>query len=188
MTESLAEIATRYGTDKVSKHSYMDVYESLVGNRRDEEIDILEIGVNGTRNGASIRMWLDAFPMANVFGLDVQPCPAQIRTQDRYEHAQKDAYDPKFFDSIRSLRFDLIIDDGPHLFSTQVFTVREYSRLLSPRGILVVEDIDLRVHDRLHELGEIARELGPKFGHSWVDLRPVKDRYDDVMFVVHRSA
>lgn len=189
MTDTLDEIARRCKTDKADKHSYMPVYERIIGHRRDEPLSILEIGVNGTRRGASIRMWLEAFPKATVYGADVQSPPSALRNQPRYHHVTGDAYTEEIFRIHAMNEYDLIIDDGPHLPSTQAFAVEHYSRLLRPGGILVVEDVNLTKYPgaafRLVRT-VVGSELDLR-SHVF-DLRAEKGRFDDVMFVAWLSS
>ena len=53
--------------DKGTAHTYIDEYEKLLGDRRDN-ITILEIGV---RYGHSIRMWNEYFTNSNIVGVEI---------------------------------------------------------------------------------------------------------------------
>ena len=77
----LHELSGRWGTDKgPPTHSYIPCYERLL-----EGMDarrVLEVGIGspecmghvpGYRAGASLRMWADYFPQAEVWGLDSNP-------------------------------------------------------------------------------------------------------------------
>src|SRR5208337_3863139 len=79
MTE-LCELAKKWGTDKVGNHSYTPYYHSLFEGRRAEIKKVLEIGIGndddmGTeyRAGASIFMWEEYFPNADIYALDILP-------------------------------------------------------------------------------------------------------------------
>ena len=63
----LRNIGARCGADKI-RFGYLDVYHEYFSKFRDEEINILEIG---GYNGASVKMWREYFPKANVIGMDV---------------------------------------------------------------------------------------------------------------------
>lgn len=84
----------------------------------------------------------------------------------------------------KNIKFDFIIDDGPHTFKSMIKFVTRYSRLLTDDGILILEDIPsidwtrtLKdcVPDHLKELVQIH------------DLRPIKNRYDDIVLVVDKK-
>src|ERR1051325_11492314 len=68
---NLAWLAAVYGTDKgATMHRYVDLYEKYLAPRRRTATAVLEIGVH---QGASLRMWRDYFPHAEIVGLDVEP-------------------------------------------------------------------------------------------------------------------
>ena len=56
------------GTDKHRPHSYIPhLYDKLFESRREDEIDLLEIGV---RDGASIKLWQEYFPSGKIYGIE----------------------------------------------------------------------------------------------------------------------
>ena len=87
-------LADKYGSDKGEvlpesnpyrwpSHSYADFYGLVFGIRRNDIKNVIECGL-GTNNpnlkssmgidgkpGASLRMWRDFFPSANVIGCDI---------------------------------------------------------------------------------------------------------------------
>ena len=65
----LEEIAKAEDTDKVrSMHKFTDLYASLFDSVRHSIHNVTEAGVLG---GASVRTWLQYFPSAHVYGLDM---------------------------------------------------------------------------------------------------------------------
>ena len=69
MADSLLTLAERYGTDKVTVHSYILIYEQYLESRRKSVLEFLEIGV---LYGESLRMWRDYFPNAQIHGIDIE--------------------------------------------------------------------------------------------------------------------
>ena len=55
------------GTDKLRGHSYIQHYEKLMGSKREEDVNLLEIGV---AFGGSLGMWKDYFGNGKIYGLD----------------------------------------------------------------------------------------------------------------------
>lgn len=122
----LEALASKYGTDKLD-HGYIPFYEKHLPKspRR-----ILEIGVN---NGASIKMWRDYFPHAEIIGLDLF---AEYDIGEVYEdvvgdnldliaktHFVKgDQRDWQILEELRKYNFDVIIDDGSHNSRDQMMT------------------------------------------------------------------
>ena len=74
---TLDEIFNANGTDKGSQfgcpgyapHNLGPVYEEAFAPLRLEPIKLLEIGVQG---GASIKSWLEYFPSAQIYGIDLR--------------------------------------------------------------------------------------------------------------------
>lgn len=114
---TLNDIGLKYGTDKSSLlHNYLPFYEQyLPKNPR----KILEIGVDA---GASIRMWREYFPEAEVHGLDLfndKPIP-DIEGVTFWEGHQCDLL---LLTQLRSLEFDVIIEDCSHNCRDQWITL-----------------------------------------------------------------
>ena len=96
---------------------------------------LLEIGMY---RGESIRLWLQVFPEAEIFGADIHPCPA-VAELERVVQLVGDAYTPEFVKGLPT--FDVIIDDGPHTYDSMAFFLQHYLPLLNDGGVMVVEDI-----------------------------------------------
>lgn len=123
-----------YGTDKATYHGFTDFYEEKFNELDFHPRTILEIGI---KEGSSLRMWHSFFPKAIVIGVDINPAfdiPGVITMQG-------DATDSVFFDRIRHIPFDLIIDDGSHMTADQQKTFVLFSQLLTDDGIYILEDL-----------------------------------------------
>jgi SAM-dependent methyltransferase len=143
-------------------------------------INLLEIGV---WKGNSIKFWADCFPDGNITGIDnyleydqsVLEIPQKGKN---YKILIKDAYDLKFVKSIRK-KFDVIIDDGPHTWESQEFSLINYYKLLKPGGILIIEDIPSL---------DAAHGLIGRYDHCQLfDLREEKHRWDDIAIIRTRQ-
>lgn len=180
-------------TDKNTAHSYIDLYESLFSKKKDTATHILEIGIGPDfpKNGGSIRMWADYFTNAEIYALDiihilqVHNC---IRNQPRIHLlTSQDAYDPnlvrsQFID--KNIKFDMMLDDGPHSLESMVSFITLYSQVMKEDGILVIEDVqDISWIDTLRHA--TPDELKPFI--QVYDRRSVKGRYDDIVFVINKS-
>jgi predicted O-methyltransferase YrrM len=123
-------------TDKAS-NGYRVPYASLLAGTEVESL--LEVGIY---SGGSLVLWANLFPRAKITGVDI----ADHLTQDNRETLKALGVNVAFFDAYASFpplfsKYDVIIDDGSHEPEHQVFFVQEYVKLLSDRGVLVVEDI-----------------------------------------------
>ncbi|MGG5811696.1 class I SAM-dependent methyltransferase [Falsiroseomonas sp. CW058] len=137
----LDELGLRHGTDKASnRHDFLRTYERYLAGMRDSAAAVLEVGV---LDGASLRMWADYFPRAAILGIDVKPERAAHRT-DRIGVEIGNAGDPKFLAAVagRHGPFDLILDDGSHLWDHQQLAFRRLFPHLRPGGVFIIEDIN----------------------------------------------
>ena len=80
--------------------------------------------------------------------------------------------------------FDLIIDDGPHTLDSMIFFVTHYLPLLNETGVLVIEDIpDITwINILIQNVPEEYRNF-----IQIEDLRHVKNRWDDIMFIINKA-
>lgn len=137
---TLDEIGLENGTDKAStKNDFLRRYEPFLASMRDDPIKLLEIGVLG---GASIRTWRDYFKNGMIIGADINP-EVKKYTDDRIAIEIIDQSMPTDLDALASKGpFDVIIDDGSHIWSHQILTLRKLLPVLKPNGIFIIEDLD----------------------------------------------
>jgi cephalosporin hydroxylase len=189
----LADLCDDRLTDKNTVHSYIEAYEELFSSKKDSATHVLEIGIGPDKymNGGSIKMWSEYFLNADIYALDILPIdnvnPILIFHPRIHLYASTDAYNMLFFKNrflSKSIKFDIMIDDGPHTVDSVIFFVKTYSRLLTDDGILVIEDIQ-------HiEWINALREHTPLELRSYIevyDRRSIKGRYDDILFVINKT-
>jgi hypothetical protein len=103
---TLHELAKKYSTDKL-QHGYIPFYEKYLPKNPKK---ILEIGV---KEGASIRMWREYFPNAEIHGLDLfEEFP--IPNIEGVTFHKGNQLDHQLLAKLRKEDFDVIIDDGSH--------------------------------------------------------------------------
>jgi hypothetical protein len=136
--ESLIEIGTRYGTDKV-RHGFCPFYDKYLSGIRANAHKILEIGIH---RGASLLMWNDYFNKADIHGMDLMILsPA---TGNRiYLHTGNQS-DRNSLDNLMQetgTGFDLIVDDGGHTMQQQQISFGALFPHVRPGGYYVIEDL-----------------------------------------------
>ena len=151
VTISIHDMFENYGSDK-NKHGY-DILYSYIFSKISNNPTILEIGI-GTNNikiasnmgkhgkpGASLRAFSQYFPNSEIFGADVDKNILfnfeNIKTFYLNQN-DIDTFDNKL---IENKKFDLIIDDGLHMQSANLNTLRFSLERLNEKGALVIEDI-----------------------------------------------
>lgn len=179
----------RYYTDKNTTHSYYEVYDKLFSPIRNTAKNVLEVGIGDfhQKNGGSLILWKLYFENAKIHGVDII---SDDRVYDVIHNEKKiitytktNAYSFDFIQKLKNdnLKFEVIIDDGPHTFESQCKFIDLYLDLLTEKGMLIIEDIpDM---ERVNIFIRLTPEhLRP---HIQVyDLRKNKGRFDDIIFVI----
>jgi hypothetical protein len=183
-------------TDKNTTHSYLELYEKLLCDKKVTAKNVLEIGIgpanfHASGNGGSIKMWHEYFINATVFALDIiheNDVWNEIKNKSRIKLLTScDAYNETFFKNTflnKNIKFDMILDDGPHTLESMKTCIKLYSQILTDDGILIIEDVqDIKWLDILSN--EVPAHL--KSYIEVYDLRHIKNRYDDIVFVINKS-
>jgi hypothetical protein len=199
LPEGLASI----NSDKNTHHSYIkDVYEEYFTEFRDKEINLLEIGVS---TGASLRLWREYFSKAKIYGIDPFENPEHKKIATKLitnplkdvTLIVEDAYRQESADSIPDM--DLIIDDGPHNYQSQVDAIKYYLPKLKPGGYMFIEDIPLDWQynfegDDLCEhpfMKGLINEISEGYEYKIFDMRRSKnigtsvDRGDNIILAIN---
>jgi hypothetical protein len=121
--------------------NYGDIYDKHFAKFRDQQINILEIGV---LKGGSMRIWEKYFPKANIFGIDINEECLQYQS-DRTKIFIGDQGDVSFLRNIKAKipRVDILIDDGSHRAKDQKITFEEMYYHVRKPGVYLIEDIEL---------------------------------------------
>lgn len=177
---TLDEIAIKYGTDKATQHPryahrYTPHYARFFDEKRNDEIKVLEIGVGG---GESIQTWIEYFPNARIYGIDIVQGTNEWNTvgsspNPRYIFTQGNQTDKTFWKCFRvdcGGDWSVVIDDGGHC-SDQIITSFEglWGAVLSG-GLYCIEDLG------------VAYGLGSVFvTKGWPNhMDFIRERLDDI--------
>jgi SAM-dependent methyltransferase len=139
--QTFCQIGCSTGTDKCCKsHGYHDAYEAHFSRLRDEPIRLLEIGV---QFGYSLRLWEQYFPLAKIFGVDIDPA-CLARASDRSQVIIGDQEDPKFLARLAKEigSVDILIDDGCHRMGSHQASFNALFQIVKPGGFYVIEDLE----------------------------------------------
>lgn len=126
-------------TDIVEAH-YIDLYEKYFSELRDKKLNLLEIGID---RGGSLKMWLDYFYNANIFGIDIEDkSHFGWPKNNRCETTIGNQGDKEFWANYtKEKNFDIIIDDGSHQPHHQEISLECLWPVLNAGGIYVIEDL-----------------------------------------------
>lgn len=186
----LCELAFKYGSDKCPqiKHNYTPFYYNFFKDKRDQIRKILEIGVGdqeemrwtevpGYITGASLLMWRDFFPLAQIYGMDIKEgCVFKADRIETFQGDQSKEADLKNILEKIGGDIDLVIDDGSHLPDHQVYSCQVLMPLLKKDVVYIIEDVG---HPEIAErLTEYDCEI-PPFNH--------RVRRDDRLLIVRNK-
>jgi FkbM family methyltransferase len=165
-----------FHTDKLWLHSYLDTYEDLFSKFRNKDINLLEIGFC---HGGSIKLWKEYFGnKSSIYGIDItlQELLYDLVRDNNVTLICKDISNCDK-SILKPIMFDVILDDASHTLEHQIKSWELFKDRLNPGGILVIEDIAPEAYDYFLNLSQ-------KITNSqFIDLRHIKNRYDDVLFV-----
>jgi len=188
--DELTELAVKYRTDKCPQigHSYSPFYYEKFKDIRYSVKKVLEIGVGYVdaldnsihRAGASLFMWRDFFPNAQIYGADIMPeC---VFKEDRIETFLCDQ--TKKEDLLKLIEktgtdIDIVIDDGSHEQRDQRDTCLTLMPLLKKDVIYIIEDVG------------IARNILAGVGddYDWEDhpFKTHKHKDDRLLVIKHKK-
>jgi len=181
---SLAELVDNSRSDKNTVHSYLDLYQQLLINKKETAKNVLEVGI---LQGGSIKLWNDFFTNATVYGLDIiHDVWNGIKNKEKIIlYTSTDAYNDGFFNNtfLNKIKFDFILDDGPHTLESMIQFIRLYSQVMTDDGILIIEDV------QSWDWIELLKNEVPEHLKQYIkvyDLRPNKNRYDDIVFTIDK--
>ncbi len=139
--DPLSALAVKYKSDKWSaKHSYTAWYWEQFKDRRESVRKVVEIGVG---EGASLRMWREFFPNAEIWGADNDW--TRLFNDGRIHVTLCDQSKWDDLDNLLQLTgtdIDLFVDDGSHLLDHQSVTCGVLMRILKYGVTYVIEDVN----------------------------------------------
>jgi len=145
----LSELANKYGTDKKpSDHNYTPMYEQMLSTINVGKL--LEVGLG---NGASVQMWRDYFPEAEIY------CIEYFGEENEKVWSNADGNipgvkvingDSTAFETWEKVPSDLdvIIDDGEHHPDFQINTFLIGFKHLKKGGLYFIEDTHCNFEER----------------------------------------
>jgi len=167
--KKLKALFDKYDCDKGHKHSYDRIYEKIFESVKDQPLNILEVGIF---KGASTSAFLDYFPNANLYALDlfvrVKPEELEVLKDERVHWFKGDSMNPAIRSQIAKafpgIEFDFIIDDGMHTPKANKETFINLNPLLKQGGSYIIEDV-----------WPLERMTVEELKHPWLKLH--SDRY-----------
>jgi hypothetical protein len=189
----LCKLAYKYRTDKCPqiRHYYTPFYHELFKNRRNEIKKVMEFGtgfpevmghvekVTGEPHiaGASLYMWRDYFPNAQVYGADWSD-RGMVKGQERirtYLCDERSEYEVKSVFKETGTDIDIFVDDALHQHTYQLNLAKIVLPILKEGAIYIIEDV--------HYPPRIVRELEELGYKCEVPKLPVKNYRENLIII-----
>ena len=141
MVPSLDFLGLKCGTDKATGgHGYLQFYERFFRDLREHPVNLLEVGVF---HGESVKMWSEYFQSGRIIGVDIDPVSCRYANERvLIEIADQSNVANLVRLGVQYGPFDIIVDDGSHMWNHQITTLQYLYPFLKPGGFFVMEDID----------------------------------------------
>lgn len=202
----LCYIMNYYGSDKGSpedtvNHSYTRLYSNLFAPVKNDPVRVFELGL-GTNNtdmvsnmgtsgkpGASLRGWRHFFPNGQIFGADID---RRVLFTD--ERIYTFYCDQNVGETIREMwespilaeEFDIIIEDGLHIFESNVNFFEHSYHKLKVGGVFVIEDIMYYNLDRFRAQIEEWQRKFPNLIYRLYTVPFKNNPYDNTVLLAQR--
>jgi len=171
-----ARIGSRCGTDKIYQHGYHRFYPIHIERFRTlQGGGMLEIGVDESH---SLNLWLEYFPHAFIYGIDIGVCKEGERFKIFQADQSKTSQLENIAKNLVTHPIFLIVDDGSHVPDHQVQTFNYFfTHLLQPGGVYIIEDVETSYWTR-NGLYGYQTQYG--YHHQYSAIEIFKDLLDDI--------
>jgi hypothetical protein len=136
----LGTLGNRFKTDKIYEHGYHRFYHDVLHHLCDKSFNMMEIGVAGFN---SIDMWKTYFPLAKIYGIDINSQYSDERLCIFKCDQSNEKQLRNVLSQIGNTKCDFINDDGSHIPEHQILTFDLFfNDLLNDGGVYIIEDIE----------------------------------------------
>ena len=150
---SLNKLFTFYNTDKANLvdsgktkgHGFAKFYEKHLSEfKNKQKINILEIG---SFSGASAAAFSKYFPNSEIYCLDINLLNFKFVSKKIHVFGMNSSNIKMMNNFLKKINFfkeikffDIIIDDGSHMLSDQLFSLDYFYRYVKKKGFYIIED------------------------------------------------
>jgi len=139
MENLIHTLGVKYNTDKITHHEYHGIYDFFLKSFYDKSGCILEVGID---SGKSLKMWLELFPNAFIYGMDINKQYSGERFSIIKGDQSKISDLKNVNNIIKNNNLFFINDDGSHIPEHQLLTFNTLFPYLSEGGVYIIEDIE----------------------------------------------
>ena len=141
----LGTVLRMSGSDKElpSRHHYGPTYHRIFCRMKYRHLTLLEIGIGGYdeyAGGESLAAWRCYFPFGKIVGCDIEDKRILAGGRVRIHVLDQSSATDLARIALQEGPFDIIIDDGSHLNTHQIFSFKNLFAQVKEGGIYVIED------------------------------------------------
>lgn len=193
----LCDIMNKYGSDKGEGwHNYTKIYHHLFKNKRNEPLNIFELGL-GTNNidvpsnmgmngkpGASLYGWREYFSKSQIYGADIDT--RILFDSDKIKTFYVDQLNSKSIVEMWNkidMDFDIIVEDGLHTFEANINFLTNSFHKLKDGGIYIIEDINNNnenINNFINKLNEL------KYNYEILIIPNSRNYHDNTLIIIRK--
>ena len=126
---------------KITAHGYSKFYEKYFFDRKNEQCNILELGSFYGNASASLFFY---FQNSKIYSCDIYPDLFRYKSKRInnffIDNGSEDSIKKNLLN--KEIRFDIIIEDGGHIFKDQIISLFLLFKKLNPGGLFITEELD----------------------------------------------
>ena len=125
----------------IDGHKYHEFYEKYFLNKKNDYLDILEIG---TFKGNATAAFYFYFKNSNITSVDIFPDLIRYKSERIKNFFLDNSQEYQIEEKIltKNLKFDLIIEDAGHYYKDQIISLFYLFRCLKNNGVFIVEELN----------------------------------------------
>ncbi len=125
----------------ITGHKYHEYYEKYFFKRKNENLQILEIG---TFKGNATAAFYFYFKNANITSVDIFPDLMRYKSNRIKSFFLDNSLERDLNEKIlsKNMKYDIIIEDAGHYYKDQIITLFSLFKSLKNRGLFIVEELD----------------------------------------------
>ena len=128
-------------SDKIIAHGYAKIYENLFKSKKNEHLEILEIGSFYGNASAALFFY---FKNSLIYSADINPDMYKYkgsRLKNFFaDTSSKDSINENILE--KNIEFDIVIEDASHMLKDQIISLFMIFPKIKKGGIFIVEEID----------------------------------------------
>jgi hypothetical protein len=193
LTEKIATIMNEAGSDKQRDHNYAHAYSYFLSKLPSlNKITFLEIGIaNVTPDDSSIHGWAKVFEDGLIYGIDINNYKMinadRIKTFVANQGSVVEL--SRFREEAGYPKFDVILDDGSHIFSDAVVSFKYLLGCLKQHGVYMIEDIRKNAVDIQQSVVQWQEYLDQydSIEYEIIDCQPDRPNDDSIVIGIWRK-